>query len=280
MGSSSSNRLIISILVIAALAIAFWMLLLSPRRNKADELSTQVEGLKVAREQAQATVVQAEAARREFPSDYRKLVVLGQAVPASDETASLLVELNRVAERTKVKFDSIQLEGQGESSEPVTSAEGANVAPPATATTGSANAQPAAETVPPTEASASLLPLGASIGPAGLAVMPYNLAFRGNFFHIADFMQEVDKMVRAENSKLSVDGRLTTLDGFALSADGERSFPYLQANFKITTYLVPPNEGVTAGATPTEPAPSTSTPASASTSSASAAPVAESGEAR
>ena len=130
MGSSSSNRLIVSILVIAALAIGFWMLLLSPKREKADELGAQVETLKVSREQAQTNVVEAEAARSEFPNDYRQLVVLGQAVPANDETSSLLVELNRVAERTKVKFDALQLESQGETSEQVTSAEGSNVAPP------------------------------------------------------------------------------------------------------------------------------------------------------
>ena len=134
--------------------------------------------------------------------------------------------------------------------------------------------------MPPTEASASLLPLGAEIGPAGLAVMPYSLSFRGNFFHIADFMGELDKMVHTGSSKLSVDGRLTTLDGFALTEDSERRFPYLQASFDITTFLMPPDQGITAGASPTEPAPSTATPAAASTSSAAAAPVSESGAAR
>jgi Tfp pilus assembly protein PilO len=263
MGSSSSNRLIISILVIAALAIAFWMLLLAPKREKADELGSQVETLKVSREQAQAQVEQAEAARRDFPADYRQLVTLGAAVPASDETSSLLIELNRIAERTEVKFDAMQLEGQGETSAPVTSAEGNNVAPPTTATTGSSTSTPAAETVPPTEASASLLPLGAEIGPAGLAVMPYTLSFRGNFFRIADFMHELDKLVHTGSSALSVNGRLTTVDGFALGEEDERGFPYLQAHFDITTYLVPPTQGLTAGATSAEPAPSTAPEATA-----------------
>lgn len=281
MGSSSSNRLIVSIVVVAALAVAFWLLLLGPKRDKADELGSQIEGMKIAREQAQATVAQAETARRAFPDDYRQLVDLGQAVPASDETSSLLVELNRVAERTRVKFDSIQLEGQGETALPVTSAEGANVAPPSTATTGSSAATPAAETVPPTEASASLLPLGAEIGPAGLAVMPYSLSLRGNFFRIADFIGELDKMVHADGSSLNVNGRLTTIDGFALNPDGEHGFPYLAASFDITTYLLPPSQGLTAGATPLEPAPTTpTTAAAAATSAASAASSTESGEAR
>ena len=271
---SSSNRMIVSILVVAALAIGFWVLLLSPRREKADELGTQVEQLNVSLQEAETKASEAEAARRAFPDDYRQVVVLGQAVPASDETASLLVEIDRIAERTKVKFDSIQLEGSGENSEPVTSAEGANTAPPTTGTTGSPNAVPAAETVPPTEAAASLLPLGATIGGAGLGVMPYSLAFRGNFFHIADFMHELDAMVQTGGSKLAVDGRLTTLDGFALTADAERGFPYLSASVDLTTYLVPPSQGVTAGATASAPAESAATP----TSTGSEAPAENSSE--
>lgn len=278
--SSSSNRLIVAVLIVVALAVGFWVLLLGPKRNEADELGTQIEGLEISREEAQTRAKQAQAARHEFPADYRQLVTLGEAVPANDETSSLLVELNRIAERSRVKFDSIQLEGQGEQSEAVTSAEGANVAPPTTGTTGSANATPAAQTVPPTEASASLLPLGATIGPAGLAVMPYSLSFRGNFFHIADFMQELDKMVHTGSSKLTVEGRLTTLDGWALSEDGERHFPYLRASFDITTYLVPPEQGITAGATPAEPAAPSATPAAAPSGESTSEPASETVSAR
>ena len=62
---------------------------------------------------------------------------------------------------------------------------------------GSSTGVPAAETVPPTEVEASLLPLGASIGPAGLAVMPYTLQFQGNFFGIAKFIGQVDSLVKS-----------------------------------------------------------------------------------
>ena len=90
----SSNRLIVSILAVAALAIGFWMLALGPKREEASELSGQVGQLQVALSEAQSKAAAAAAAQREFPVDYRQLVVLGQAVPAGDETASLLVELN------------------------------------------------------------------------------------------------------------------------------------------------------------------------------------------
>jgi Tfp pilus assembly protein PilO len=261
---SSSNRLIVSILGIAAIAIAFWILALSPKRTEAGELAGQVGELQASLVEAQAKVTEAVAAKREFPSDYRQLVVLGKAAPAGDETASLLVELNRVADRAGVKFESIQLSGSGETAPapaPVPAA------PPASS---AASGVPAAATVPPTEVAASLTPLGASIGPAGLAVMPYNLAFSGDFFHVADFIKEIDSLV-GTGTQVAVDGRLVTLDGFALNAGGEDGFPQLKATFAVTTFVTPPNQGITAGATPTAPAPSIATPAAVTTAPESSA---------
>ena len=170
---SSSNRLIVSILAITAIAIAFWMLALGPKREEADELAGQVSQMKASLAAAQAKVTEALAAKQEFPTDYRQLVVLGKASPAGEETASLLVELSHVASASKVKFESISLnsEGGGEATPAPTPA------PAPEASSAAPNGVPAAATVPPTEAAASLMPLGASIGPAGLAVMPYSLTF-------------------------------------------------------------------------------------------------------
>ncbi len=55
-----------------------------------------------------------------------------------------------------------------------------------------------------------------------------------------------------------------TLDGFALNAESEegKSTATLNANFAVTTYVTPPSQGMTAGATPSAPAPVT-TPAGA-----------------
>jgi Tfp pilus assembly protein PilO len=252
----SSNRLIVSCLVVAALAIGFWVLLLGPKREEASELSSEVGQLQVALSEAQSKAAAAEAARQEFPSDYRQLVVLGQAVPAGDDTSSLLVELNTMAEKTKVKFNSIQLEGSGEGAVAAPTAAPAPAPAPAGSATG---AVPASATIPPTEAAASLLPLGASIGTAGLGVMPYGLAFSGNFFQIANFIKEIDSMVHT-GKKIGVDGRLVTLDGFALTTAPESS--NLTANFSVTAYVTPPTQGITAGATLAAPAPVT-TPAGA-----------------
>ena len=257
---SSSTRLIVSILLVAGAAIAFWTMALSPKREEADELATKAGQLQVTLSEARASAAAAEAARREFPSDYRQLVVLGQAVPAGDETSSLLVELNSIAAAAGVKFGNFQLEsGGGETasaSAPAPAPEAAPAAPSAGAPSG---AVPASTTIPPTEAAASLLPLGASIGTAGLGVMPYSLTFSGDFFEIADFIKGIDSLVRTGTgeSKLGVNGRLITLDGFALNTDSEDGASDLRATFAVTTYLTPPTQGITAGATSAAPAPVT-----------------------
>jgi Tfp pilus assembly protein PilO len=257
---NSSNRLIVSILVVAVLAIGFWMLALGPKREEASELSGQAGQLQTALAEAQSKAVEAATARRAFPADYHHLVVLGQAVPAGDETSSLLVELNTIAGAAGVRFDEIQLEGSGEASAPVSTPE---VAAPATPSAGAPGAVPTASTVPPTEAAASLLPLGATIGPAGLAVMPYHLTFSGNFFQIADFVRGIDSLVHTGNSNVAVDGRLVTLSGFALNTEEDESegeqkpSDFLKATFAVTTYVTPPTQGITAGATPSAPAPIT-----------------------
>jgi Tfp pilus assembly protein PilO len=245
---ASTRPLIAGVIVVAA-ALAFWTLALSPKRDEAKELGTQIETLNSGISVAQSQVAQATSSRRTFPAAYHQLVELGQAVPATDETPSLLIELNKLADRSGVSFDSIQLEGGGEGGE-------VSVAPGSTE--GGA--------VPASEVAASLLPLGASIGSAGLGVMPYNLTFQGNFFQIAKFVGKVDALVKSKDKTgLTVDGRLITINGFSLSdqtGDGEttngstssNAAPKLSASFSVTTYLTPPGQGITAGATPTAPA--------------------------
>jgi len=167
-------------------------------------------------------------------------------VPGDDDTPSLLVQLNRIAHDAKVRFQALELSPSGGEAPP----------PPVASET------PA----PPTEVAASTLPLGATIGPAGLGVMPYSLTFKGSFFHLADFIKGLDKLVETENAKVNVYGRLITIDGFSLGVDGESAFPRLEATFGITAYVTPPSEeGVTGGATPEGPEPATATPAATTT---------------
>lgn len=229
--ASATNRAIVAMLVLAALAAAFWVLLLSPKREELSKLDAQVVQLESTLAQHQAEVVEAEAARKEFPAEYRRLVVLGKAVPGDDDVASLLVQMNRIADNAGGTFRNVTLSANGEG--------GSEAPAPA-----SAGGEPASAT----EVAASLLPLGASVGPAGLGVMPYTLSFDGSFFEIADFIEGLDSLVRTSEDGVTVKGRLVTVDGFSLTPSAS-GFPALDASFSVTTYLTPPSQGVTGGAT-------------------------------
>lgn len=260
----STNGMVVALLAIGVLAAAFWILALSPKREEAKKLGTQVEEAKASLAQHRAEAAQAQEARRNFPVDYQQIVVLGTAVPGGDETASLLVQLNQIADHAGVKFSDFKLNpGSGGAAAPAAPA-------PATSapTSEGGAATPASNPVSPTEAAASLLPLGATIGPAGLDVMPYSLTFEGDFFKIADFVKGLDSLVKTQNARVSVDGRLITINGFKLAPAPGGGFPELQATFSVTTYLTPPSQGVTAGATPAAPALATATPASTTTGGA------------
>lgn len=254
LAGKSSNLMIVAMLVVAGLAAAFWMLAMKPKREEAAKLGEQIEQVESSLAQHRAEIVTAEEARKQFPLEYQKLVVLGKAVPGDDDTASLLVQVSGIAERTGVSFRDIELNSSagGEETE----------AAPAAVATGAGGAPVSA-----TEAAASLMPLGASIGPAGLAVMPYSLTFDGSFFEVADFIKGLDSLVKTQSEKVAVDGRLITIDGFSLSA-GQAGFPMLQADFAVSTYLTPPSQGVTAGATSTAPGEAAATPAATTTGGA------------
>jgi Tfp pilus assembly protein PilO len=242
---SSQNKTIAGVLVLAVLAIVFWTQVLSPKRDEASRLDAQAAQLTTSLAQHQSEVAEGEEAKKEFPTAYQHLVVVGKAVPGGDETASLLVQMNHLADRTKGKFVTIKLSSSG----------GEEAAPAAAGT--------AEEPASPTEVAASLLPLGATVGTAGLAVMPYEVTFDGNFFKVADFIKGIDALVDTKKDRVTVDGRLVTVDGFSLEASPEKGFPALQASFALTTYLTPPEETPIPGATTEEPAAAEATPAAA-----------------
>jgi Tfp pilus assembly protein PilO len=241
---TSSNKLIVAMIAIVVLAVLFWMMLLSPKREEAAKLSDEVSQAQESLALHQGEVQQALAAQKKFPVEYQQLVVLGKAVPSGDETASLLVELNRLAKRSGVRFQTLLLSS------------GAGEAETAAAATSEENASP-------TEVSASLLPLGATVGPAGLAVMPYQLEFKGTFSQMADFIEGLDALVKTRNAAVDVTGRLITISGFKLAPDQSVGYPLLEASFGVTTYVLPPEESPTAGASPEGLETATGTPASA-----------------
>jgi Tfp pilus assembly protein PilO len=248
----STNRVIVAMLAVAVGAAAFWMLELSPARQEADKLSNAASRLngQVAADRREVQI--GLEAKRQFPVDYGQLVVLGKAVPAEAETASLLVQLNRIAARSGVRFQEITLGNSGE-------APTAATPPPAPPAGGEGSP------VAPTESAASSLPLGATIGPAGLDVMPYSLKFTGDFSSVATFIHGLDALVKTTNANVAVNGRLVTIDAFSLGAAQGEKFPNLEANFSVTTYLTPAGQGLAEGGIGETSSPAGLTPAATTT---------------
>lgn len=257
----SATKMIIAMAVVVALVVAFWQLELGPKRSEASELSDTVAGLRASLATERGELAAAIAARREFPRGYQQLVVLGQGVPSDSETASLLVELSGLAARAGVDFQELGLEvgGAGAAATPPADASTTEPADGETAAPSSSGPAPVA----PTEAAAASLPLGATVGSAGLAVMPYTVTLSGNFFQLAKFLHEIDALVRTKKSGIAVDGRLLTVNGFSLAA-GPEGFPDLNATLSVTTYVAPASQTPSAPAAPVEAgATTTATPAAA-----------------
>ena len=249
-----NERIILVALPLIALAVGFWLLILAPKQKEAGELQDRVDSLNGQVAAAEVEIAAAEKARSDFPSDYADLVTLGTAIPEEDDQATLVHDLTAIGRQNDVSFRSFTLAAGSRNC-----ARAAAPAPTESSSgstdSGDASAAPVAAT--PTEASAASLPIGATVGPAGLPVMPYDLTYFGRFFDMADVFADLDDRVQARDGKrgLKTDGRLITIDGFALTADPKRGFPSVAADIAVTTFVVPPEQGISAGANPAGPAP-------------------------
>ena len=269
---SSDKRILMVIGGLLAVG-ALWFLLISPKRAELSDLDKQVAEKQATVSEQEATATTAQAAKEGYDTDYRALITLGKAVPADDDVSSLIDQIDGLATETGVEFIGLQLgAGGGDPSAIVpadaagtnaaggdAAAEGEGETEGGDAAAGDAPATPTA--APATETAAAGLPLGASVGPAGLPVMAYDLTFRGTFFEVADFMAAINGMVKTGAAGITVDGRLITINSFELRPDEAKGFPELSVTLSATTYVAPADQGATGGATPATPDPSAATPA-------------------
>ena len=226
---TSSRRNLFTAIAAVLLIGVFYMMALKPKHQEAAKLQTEVTSAQSALDQARALLATNQEARKAYRQAYASVVRLGKAVPADDDVRSLVVQLDAAAKKTKVDFRSIAVTSNGG-------------AAPAGATAGAS------------------LPPGATVGPAGFPVMPFSFAFKGSFFSLASFFQQLEGFVASSSEELNVTGRLLTLDSLNLEPDAE-GFPKIKATVEATSYLVSPMQGLTAGATAQGPAGSAATPA-------------------
>lgn len=260
------DRTVLIVVAVVGLIAAAWLLVISPKRDQASKLATQINHVRSSLNTVRNELAQAQAARSTFRGSYTTLVRLGEAVPTDDDVPSLIYQIQSAASATGVSFGGLTLNPGGVAATTPTA--------PASGTTAAASA---ASTTTATSTAPSLPP-GVAVGPAGFPVEPFNFTFQGNFFHLANFFGRLEHFVRAANQRISVSGRLLSLEAINLTPSMS-GFPQIQATVSATTYLLPPSQGLVEGATPTGPAhtttiqPASNSP-SPSSSSAGAPPAA------
>lgn len=227
---SKRDRIVIGVVLGLAVVVGSWLLVIQPKRDQASKLSSQVNAEQTQLETVRTKVAAGQAAKNAYASSYTSLVKLGEAVPADDNVPSLIYQIQGAAQASRVDFRDLAL------------------------SPGSAGAAPSPPTTSPsaTQAVTAALPPGATVGPAGFPIEPFNFSFRGNFFHLANFFGRLQRFVVATNKRVSVSGRLMTLNAITLGP-GPQGFPQITASISATTYLVPATQGLLNGATPTGP---------------------------
>ena len=261
----TSDRTVLIVLVVVGALAAVWFLLLAPKREEASKLGDEITQLEGDISAQEALVTEARAAQADYERNFSSLVLLGKAAPADGDQPAMLQQLVAISKKAKTDFQLLE-QGDAPEIQPTTAAEttttDANAeAPPVEGETPPAEGAPPVEgatttttpvsAVPATEASAATLPLGATVGSAGLSVLPYDVKFTGEFFQIADLFKGVDQMVDSTAAKVDVEGRLVTVNGFKMTKPSV-SDP-LEVELSISTYVLPESQGLTAGATSTAP---------------------------
>jgi Tfp pilus assembly protein PilO len=309
---SERDRRILLILVPIVVLIAYWFLILSPKRDDLKTARDQQHQAEDARDQAVAQAAQLEKARETFAADYAAVVRLGKAIPESVDAPSLLVQLDRASRGTHIDFDSVTFGERAQASTPTatstTSTQTQAAAQPAgNAAAGGAPAQTApggaaesagnavnegnqatsnvdqasgGSTTTTTSTTTTSAPASTTSTTLDSVTLTFN--FTGSYFDLADFFHRLKRFVYVANNQIFVRGRLISIDTLTFAptgttAGGSTSSGGLTATVGATVYLSPAAQGVTAGATAAGPAGTTSTTPATAGSQTSSVPLATAG---
>jgi len=145
MNLSERDRKIAMVILPVLVVAVYWFLLMAPKREAAAKASKdqaeQTKRLDAAKAKADA----ARGAQTDFASDYTEIVRLGKAIPAGVDMPSLIVQIDRAAAGTGIRFTRVATGART----PVVSA---TPAPTGTETEG---ATPAEGTTPPADGAAT-----------------------------------------------------------------------------------------------------------------------------
>jgi hypothetical protein len=308
------DRRILLILLPIVILIAYYFLVLSPKRDDLSTARDEQHSAEAARDSAVAQAAQLEHARQTFAADYSAVIRLGKAIPDNVDAPSLLVQLDRASNGTHIDFNSVTFGDRGAATVPTAPvAQGpaqpngnaaAGGAPAATglgrATEAAGNtvtqANQASTTATGTDTTATTTSsTTATTATAGTAApstteptldsVALTFNFTGTYFDLADFFHRLKRFVYVANNQIFVRGRLMTIDTLAFArgataastTGGTGSTGTLTATVGATVYLSPTGQGVTGGATPAGPPGSTTTTTTPAGSQTSRVPLATAG---
>jgi hypothetical protein len=294
------RKIVLALLPLLLIGV-YWFLILAPKRKEATKLSTQVTKAQQARDAAVSQANSLEQAKANFASQYSEMVRLGKAIPTQVDMPSLIVQLDSAAHGTGIQFGDIKV-GARVAAVPVAApTTGTGTTPPPVAAGGAqaqttfgkaaesannaaaqGNAQAiqqsglSADDASTSTAGKTGLPIGggSTVTPTpivagqpvpGLDTVPLTFTFGGKFNNLSDFFHRLKRFVHIANNKISVQGRLITIDSLKFTSSAT-NFPNLEADVSATVYLSPKDGGTTAGATAQGPA--TTTPGATTSSSA------------
>jgi Tfp pilus assembly protein PilO len=118
---SARDRIVVSAVVALVALAGFWFLALAPKREQVAAADARLTAEQQRLDGARTLLANVQGAKRRYAADYAEIVRLTKAVPGDDDTASLLYELQSVANGAKVHFDSMKLTAAGSPASPVAS---------------------------------------------------------------------------------------------------------------------------------------------------------------
>ena len=214
MSLTDRDRKILLLLLPVVVILAYWFLVLSPKRHEAKPSPTQVTEAQQARDTAKQQAQQLARAKAQFPTQYAQMVRLGKALPTRVDMPSLLVQLSAAAAGTHIKFGAITVgdravappsrrsrcparaarhslrrrrpEGQGRQRRRVRLGRRSATASNSAGTTGASGASSDARRRTPHA--------------PGLDEVPLTFKFGGQFFDLADFFHQLKRFVRVTNA--------------------------------------------------------------------------------
>jgi Pilus assembly protein, PilO len=281
------DRKILMALIPVIAIVAYWFLLLAPKREEASKVRDDLTQAQNLRDTAQQKASQLAGAKRSFSADYATVIRLGKSIPTSVDMPSLLVQLDRAARGTGIDFTNVTAgqrspaggaaatggtPGGGSSGPTAPGAAPAQSGPGQAAQSASGAVQSANGASAAAGGSGTTGPAADAGGAPGLENVPLDFEFDGSFFDLADFFHRMKRFVRVANNRIVIRGRLMTINSF--SFDAGTTFPQIKATVNATVYLAPKAQGVAAGATPQGPGsgPAGAGPQTASTPSSTPTP--------